>query len=173
MIWLETSPEATRLQVVFRSNQKNKQTNKQTKTTDAKVGTICYLFASLLFYNAWVQCKTKYQCGFHYIYMRIFTKKTSCTWKEWNENMILTFSKDSKKFFIDKSYGVLIEVAICSPGNIQLPSLNAYFSQFPKTAYYDASIYTTNYTLNLQTNKICNCGRCSLRAWLSKLWARK
>ena len=31
MIWLETSPEATRLQVVFRSNQKkkNKQTNKQ------------------------------------------------------------------------------------------------------------------------------------------------
>ena len=31
MIWLETSPEATRLQVVLRSNQKqtNKQTNKQ------------------------------------------------------------------------------------------------------------------------------------------------
>ena len=56
--------------------------------------------------------------------------------------MILTFSKDSKKFFIDKSYGVLIEVAICSPGNIQLPSLNAYFSQFPKTAYYDVSITT-------------------------------
>ena len=36
--------------------------------------------------------------------MRIFTKKTSCTWKEWNENMILTFSKDSKKFFIDKKF---------------------------------------------------------------------
>ena len=71
MIWLETSPEATRLQVVFRSNQK-KKTNKQTnkKTTDAKVSTICYLFASLLFYNAWVQYKTKSQCEFHYIYMR-------------------------------------------------------------------------------------------------------
>ena len=102
MIWLETSPEATRLQVVFRSNQKktNKQTNK--KTTDAKVSTICYLFASLLFYTAWVQCKTISQCDFHYIYMRIFTKKTSCACKEWNENMVLTFSKDSKKFFIDK-----------------------------------------------------------------------
>ena len=73
MIWLETSPEATRLQVVFRSNQKNKQINK--KTTDAKVRTIYYLFVSLLFYTAWVQCKNISQCDFHYTYMRIFTKK--------------------------------------------------------------------------------------------------
>ena len=51
MIWLETSPEATRLQVAFRSNKK-KNKNKKKKITDAKVRIICYLFASLLFYTA-------------------------------------------------------------------------------------------------------------------------
>ena len=65
MIWSETSPEATRLQVVFRSNQKktNKQKNHRCKSQNDMLS-VC----KLVVLNAWVQCKTRSQYDFQNIH---------------------------------------------------------------------------------------------------------
>ena len=119
MIWLETSPEATRLQVVFRSNQKktNKQKNPRCKSQNNILG--CNARPDLNMTSitlTWEHSRRRH---------RALEKNGTKIW-------FWPSQRTRKSFLWTKCFGVLIEVAICSPGYSQLPSLNAFFVSISK-----------------------------------------